>query len=253
MSTSGHLAAVTIYNHFQRFHTMMGHAVELGYVVKNPCQGVIITKPELTEKVVWDEQQVKHFNSFLKTCLLRYTALFMLLLKTGARIGEILALRWTDIDFVAGTISITRTATAKGYNPPKSKYGTRKVPLDQGTIKMLSKHRTQQGKEKLLHGEGYNPENLVFCKRRGVRLPYREAREAYVCLVSGSGLPYLPMHRLRHLHATMLLKDGNHSIKAVAERLGDSPATIEKTYAHVLTGMREAIVQTIEQMYEERP
>lgn len=66
-------------------------------------------------------------------------------------------------------------------------------------------------------------------------------------------LPYLPPHRLRHLHATMLLKDGHHSVKVVAERLGDSPATIEKTYAHVLTGMREAIVQTIEQMYEERP
>jgi integrase len=213
---------------------------------------VLITKPEMAEKVVWDESQVKLFNRFLASCVLRYTALFMLLLKTGARIGEILALRWTDIDFAAGTISITRTATAKGYNPPKSKYGTRKVPIDQGTLKMLSRHRTQQGKEKLLHGEGY-PENLVICKHKGTRLPYREAREAYKRTVSHAGLPYLPPHRLRHLHATMLLKDGHHSVKAVAERLGDSPATIEKTYAHVLTGMREAIVQTIEQMYEERP
>jgi len=170
--------------------------------------------------VIWDEGQVKQFNNFVKNCTLRYVALFMLLLRTGARVGEILALRWSDIDFEVGTISITRTATPKGtYNPPKSKYSIRRVSLDRGTLKMLSKHKIQQGKEKLLHGEGFNLENLVFCKQSGVSFPYREAREAYATLVKGSKLPFIPMHRLRHIHATMLLKDGRHSVKPLPNGL----------------------------------
>ena len=61
----------------------------------------------------------------------------------------------------------------------------------------------------------------------------------------------MPMHRLRHIHVTLLLKE-HHSVKAVAERVGDSPATIEKTYAHVLVSMREAIVQTVAQVFQDQ-
>jgi len=119
-------------------------------------------------------------------------------------------------------------------------------------MKILSKHRIQQGREKLLHGGDYNPEDLVFCNSIGGRPRYRKIRDSYKSMVKATGLPYIPPHSLRHTHATLLLKDG-HSVKAVAERLGDDPATIEKTYAHVLPSMREAIVKSIECMFEERP
>ncbi len=245
----------TMHQRFQMFDTMMRYAFGIDYILKNPCNGVIINKPEVEEKVVWNESQAKQFDRFLKATKMLYATLYMLLLKSGARIGEILALRWSDVDFEEGTIHITRTVAGKGYNPPKSKNGIRKVPLDRSTLQILMRHRVQQNKEKLLHGGDYNSENLVFCSQqnKGKRLSYRRALDAYGRIVKMSGLPYIPPHGLRHTHATMLLKDGCHSVKAVAERLGDDPITIEKTYAHVLISMRQEIVKSIEQMYEEKP
>lgn len=61
-------------------------------------------------------------------------------------------------------------------------------------------------------------------------------------------LPYITIHGLCHTHATMLLSNG-HSVNAVAERLGDSPETIMRTYAHVTTGMQAEMVKTVEQVY----
>ena len=153
---------------------------------------------------------------------------------------------------VSKLVQYTRTENRKGYNPPKSKNSIRKVPLDQGTVKLLSRHRTQQGKEKLLRGGDYNSENLVFCNSEGNKVSYWSVLRSYKHIVKTAGLPFIPPHGLRHTHITHLLKEG-HSVKAVAERVGDDPVTIEKTYAHVLPSMREAIVKTIEQMYEENP
>jgi integrase len=244
----------TVELRFRIFKTMMKYAVKANYILKNPCDGVIVNKPDDKERPVWDEKQCRQFDRFMRTCIIRYAALFVLLLKSGARIGEILALRWSDVDFEEAFIYITRTVSGKGYNPPKSKNGKRNVPLDQGTMRMLSKHKIQQDKEKLLHGEGYNPENLVSCTSMGNRLLYRKARESWgsIFKFKVAGLPYIPPHGLRHTHITHLLRVG-HSIKAVAERVGDDPSTIEKIYAHVVPSMREAMVKSIEQMYGERP
>ncbi len=241
----------TVHQRFTKFKTMMKHAVELEYISKNPCSGVIVNKPDVEEMAVWDEVQVRLFDSFLKACLMRYAVMIMLLFKTGARIGELLGLRWTDIDFRVGAIHVNRTAARNGYNPPKTKNSMREVPLDEDTLKLLSKHKIQQAKEKLSFGEGYNPENLVFSTKRGRKIPYSSTNDSYHRIVLASGLPYIPPHGLRHTHITHLLK-GN-SVKAVAERVGDDPVTIEKTYAHVLPSMREAILKSIEQIYEDKP
>ncbi len=238
--------------YFTNLKTAFRYAAGPGvrYVSYNPCDGVIIAKPDEKEKQIWDDGQAQQFLQFCKTTTMRYAILFTLLLKTGARIGEILSLRWSDVDLKAGTIHITRTITKGGYGPPKSKNGIRKMPIGQGTIKLLSKHRIQQNKEKLLFGEGYNPEDLVICKGNGKRLPYQDAYQSFKCFCKYSELPYIAPHGLRHTCATMLVAHG-HPIKTIAELLGDDPTTIEKTYAHNTPTMRAEMLQTIEQVYEE--
>lgn len=136
-----------------------------------------------------------------------------------------------------------------GYNPPKSKNSMRKVPIGEGTMMLLSNHKTRQGKEKLLFGEGYNPENVVICKNDGKQLPYQIAYRSFNSFCRTSGLPYITPHGLRHTCATMLVAHG-HPIKTIAEWLGDDPATIEKTYAHNTPTMRAEVLRTIEQIYE---
>lgn len=250
LSTKVDKSTVKLY--FIKFKAAMKYACSpsIRYLIHNPCADVIANEPDFKEKPVWDDNQANQFIRFCKATKLRYAALFILLLKTGARIGEILGLRWTDVDIEAGVIHITRTAARKGgYNPPKSRNGIRKVPIDEGTVKVLSRHRIQQGKEKLLHGEGYNPENLAFCTGVGTRILYIIAYSAFKCVSRRAGLPYITIHGLRHTHATFLLRHG-HSVNLVAERLGDDPKTIMGTYAHVLPGMQAEAVKTIEMLYE---
>jgi integrase len=151
-------------------------------------------------------------------------------------------------------MSITRTLLSDGsYGPPKSKKGTRNVPLSKGTLKVVNKLKIWQAKEKLLHGRDWNPGSLLFCRENGTQLPDHEARDEWERIVAHiKGIPYLPPHRLRHSHITMLLKAGLPA-SSVAERVGDTTATIEKDYAHVLQSMRDQVVQVIEQEFEELP
>ncbi len=190
---SSKLKNSSVERYFVNFKTAFKYAASPGvrYTLFNPCDGVIINKPDDVEKAVWDDDQSNQFIRFCKATKQKYAVLYVMLLKTGARIGEFLALRWTDVDLDAGVIRITRTVSGsgKGYNPPKSRNSIRKLPLDGGTLNLLSKHRVRQGKEKLLHGEGYNPEGLVFCTRKGNKQTYSEARRVFESLCKKAGLP----------------------------------------------------------------
>jgi len=242
----------TLNLYFQKFNVAMKYACRsnIRYLVSNPCDDVIVNKPQDKEKPVWDDSQSNQFIRFCKASIFRYITMFVVLLKTGLRVGEILALRWTDVDLNVGVIHVSRTVLRDGkYGPPKSRRSIRKVPIEQGTVKILLKYRVQQNKEKLLCGEGYNSEGLIFTSNTGKRVTKSVVTRSFKRYCKQAQLPNIRVHGLRHTHATMLLRNG-HSVNAVAERLGDTPETIMMTYGHVTPGMQLEILKTIEQNYE---
>lgn len=197
---SRRLKKSTLNLYFSRLKAAMRHAVDVGLIARNPCSGVIVARPEEGEKAVCDDDQA---NRFLRYCKKHedekgYAALFTLLLKTGMRIGEALALRWRDVDFDEGVVHVTRTVSGRGYSPPKSKNGVRKVPLDAGTLNMLSKHRVRQNKLKLLHGASWNQEGLVFCTEEGEKLSHGTVYSAFRRMIKRAGVPEITLHGLRH-------------------------------------------------------
>jgi integrase len=243
----------TVKLYFQKFNVAMKYACKpnIRHLINNPCDDVIVNKPDSKEKAVWDDRQSKTFIRFCKTSASRYASMFILLLNTGARIGEILALHWTDVDLDVGIIQVTKTAPRKGKShSPKSSHSIRKVPIDPFTVKILMRHKARQNKEKLMHGEGYNPENFVFVTKPGNKVLYIIAYRSFEICSKKAALPYITIHGMRHTHATMLLKHG-HSVNAVAERIGDSAETVIRTYAHVTPGMHAEMVKTIEQTIAE--
>jgi integrase len=212
---------------------------------------VIVPKEETAEKQIWEDEQANSFICSCKDFLRSYSTLFVMLLKTGLRVGEALALRWTDIDLDQGVLHVARTVKADGsYGPPKTKRSVRKVSFDGGTLKMLQRHKIHRVKEKLRGGEGYNRDSLIFTTRTG-RRPWLSHGRAVLpaCLQDLSGSPYITIHGLRHTHATMLL-NGGHSVIVVAERLGDTPETISMIYGHATPRNQLEILKTIEQAYE---
>jgi integrase len=243
----------TVRLYFQKLNVAMEYACKptIRYLINNPCVDVILNKPGYKERHLWDENQSKQFiQNWPLFRKMRYIALFVLLLDTGARIGEILALRWSDVDLEKREVYIVKTALRRGNDgSPKSRRSIRKVFFNEGTKKMLLEHRAKQDKEKSLYDGEYNPDKFVFCSCHGKQVSHPGAFYSFRRYCNIMKLPYITIHGLRHTIASMLLDKG-HTAVSVGERLGDTPETIMRSYAHRLPGMQAEIVKTIGSLWD---
>jgi integrase len=141
---------------------------------------------------------------------------------TGARRGEICALRWADVDVAAGTATIARSVVqidgAFHEGDPKS-HRTRYVALDPGLVGSLLEHRLAQDRWRQLMGAGWRDNDLVFPSPDGTFLRPDTLTHAFARHVRDAGVPKIRLHDLRHSHATHLIDDGNDAA-LVSDRLG---------------------------------
>ena len=174
-------------------------------------------------------------------------ALFVLALTTGMRRGEILALKWQDIDFDLNTLQVRRIFTrSKGHRyvlaEPKTEKSRRSVILPLITVGLLKQHRMSQQQAKSEAGEYWQANDLVFCTALGTPLNPNKVIERFETVLKRAGLPHIRFHDLRHSAATMLLAMGVHP-KVVQELLGHNQISMTMDiYSHVLPTMqREAM------------
>ncbi len=222
------------------------HAVGYGLLRDNVAMKVPLPRVDVEEMHPLDENQVKRFLAVARKN--RRYPLYLLALDTGMRLGEIVALEWTDIDFTTGVVSITKSVRSgeKGgarLKDVKTKASRRRIRLSRRTLDALAEYRpTVSGK-------------LIFPVRKkgpsrpgGGYLDKTNVRRAFHRLLSQAGLPQIRFHDLRHTHATLaLLKTKN--IKAVSARLGhaDIRVTLD-TYAHYLPAMEDELVAAMEDL-----
>jgi integrase len=159
------------------------------------------------------------------------------------RRGEVLGLRWRDIDLDAGRLSVSQTVVAPEgkvqFSSPKTEKGRRSVALDTGTVEEIRAHRRRQLQERLAFGAGYSDLDLVFCEADGEALSPNAFSQAFDRRVNSSGLPRIRLHDLRHTHATLGLSAGVHA-KVMSERLGHSTVSITlDIYSHAVPGLQE--------------
>jgi integrase len=181
----------------------------------------------------------------------RLYARFALAVGSGMRQGELLGLRWSDVNFEQGTIKVARTLGTVGnqfiVKAPKSKYSRRTINLPSFALAALQAQRHAMLKE----GNITAP---VFCTKTGQYISKsnltRQVLKPILKSVSKiSALPSIRFHDLRHTHATTLLARG-HSIKAVSHRLGHASIDITlKTYAHVLPEDDRTLATGLDRMF----
>lgn len=242
------LSPGTAREYLAKIKSAFNQAVKWDILGKNPAAGIKLPKYEAPEKDVWTETEVKQFLQ--EAGKYRYYPVFWLALYTGMRIGEILALRWTDIDLEKRIIYVRRTVSGKGYQPPKNKR-KRKIPVDQDTVELLKKYRKRQMEECLRFGRKWTPDMLVFTTQKDKPVTYKVCRTSFQYAVNKAMekhniKPISGLHQLRHTHATILLRQGVNP-KIVAERLGHSSVKITlDTYSHVLPDTQEEAVQALQ-------
>jgi integrase len=163
---------------------------------------------------------------------------FWLAAHTGMRRGELLGLRWRDIDLDGARLTVARGIVCVGTNlvetPGKTPGSARTIDLDAATVDVLARWHTDQ--QRTWQAEGVPGE--LFAKPDGNLLHPQTLSQAFDRIVSRTDLPPLTLHGLRHTHATLLLQAGV-PLKVVSERHGHAhPAFTMATYQHVLPGMQ---------------
>ena len=226
-------------------------AYKWGKVTKNVAKLVKPPKIVAEKFRVWDEGQLRTFLEVAKSHRL-YIA-FLLAATTGMRQGEILGLRWQDIDFDKAILSVTQ-AIARDHHgfmvsEPKTSSSRRTIALPSNVIRSLKQHRKLQWSE-MLAAKSYEDHGLVVQTLVGTPVSPRNFARVWYSLLKRAGVPRIRFHDLRHTHATLMLKQGVHP-KIVSERLGHSSVQITlDTYSHLLPNMQAAAAEGFGKLLE---
>lgn len=180
-------------------------------------------------------------------------ALLTTALATGMRKGELLALRWRDVDLDRGTLAVTgtlqRTAAGLVISETKTAKSRRQVELSAVAVQALRRHRAAQTERRLLAGREWNDHGLVFPStlgkpQDGSHLLYGQFHP----LLKAAGLPVIRFHDLRHTAATLMLGRGVHP-KIVSEMLGHATVAITlDLYSHVTPTMQRQAAQVLDDL-----
>jgi integrase len=235
------------------------YALKMDYISHNPMEHVIVPKKEeeflvheTPKRNFWNKEEVKNFLSQLQNEDPQDFIMFYLLIYTGMRKGELLALEWEDINFQNKTVLINKTIFFKDNQEILQKvknYQARTISLDSQTVKYLQKWRVQQREKLLWHGYTQTPKNvLTRPDMRPLRLAYPNDRLA--SLIKKYNMHRITVHGLRHTHASILFEAGV-SIKEVQARLGhrDIKTTMD-IYTHVTDIVKEKTADTFHRYIE---
>ena len=164
------LSTTTVRSYHAVLYSALQHAVRLRLLVSNPADAVERPRPAHVEMRTWDRAQVRTFLEVTATDPLG--AFWCLAVVTGLRQGELLGLRWQDVDFERGTISVQRGVLrgetgGREFGPPKSKSGQRQVALPTPGVAALRAHRTCQLELRLAAGPAWREQGLVFPRDDG--------------------------------------------------------------------------------------
>ena len=181
----------------------------------------------------------------------RFEAIFTVALSLGLRLGEIIGLRWQDVDLNAGTLTVNQTiyrVRGKGViaAAPKTERSRRTLHLPESVVSALRSHRARQLQERLAAGRDWKDTGLVFTSRIGTPVDQRNLFRAFKALLAKAGLPDVRFHDLRHSAASLLLAQGV-PMRAVMELLGHSSiSTTADIYSHVMPAMMREVADKMD-------
>ncbi|GAA1669000.1 site-specific integrase [Kribbella yunnanensis] len=245
-------------------------------IPSNPCKTA--KRPRREAKplgTVWSAEELRMFLQHAESH--RLFAFFRLSAYSGARRGELLFLRWANVDFEKGAIRIQGTAGMVGgkrlEGTPKSGR-ERTVPLDKRTLTILREHQARQAVEQMTAGDAWLGEDYVFTTGLGRPVPPDTVTNLISVLIRQFNEPAIPgtrktprqklprpahplpparLHDLRHVHATLLLIAGV-PVHVVAERLGHAdPAITLRVYAHVIRQHADEAANTFADAVDGKP
>jgi integrase len=231
-------------------------AIEWDLIIRNPLAKVDIPRARRRKYTTWSKEELQRFLSFAKLENIIYYTAFLTAAYTGMRRGELLGLKWEDIDFEKSTISIERNLIYDDegfqFGDLKTESSQREIAIDDFLLKELKRYKAKQSEIKLIVGSQYQDNNLVFARENGNPIYPRTLTTIFNRVQKAANVTKIRFHDLRHTHATLLLEAGV-SLKEVQVRLGHSSIkTTGDIYAHVTEQMNEVTAQKFYEYMQKR-
>lgn len=221
----------------------LGRAMRYGWVHRNVA---VLTDPPRLERFEIKPFLPDEARAFLEAARGDdLEALYKLALSTGLRQGELLGLKWEDVNLDGAELRVNHALQRFGGSlhlvPPKTLRSRRSVPVPALAVEALRRHRATQRDSRLLAGARWHETGLVFTTKWGTPIEPRNATRSFKRLLAKAGIREIRFHDLRHSCATLLLVQGV-SPRVVMEILGHSQISLTmNTYSHVIPAMqREA-------------
>ncbi len=248
------LSSSTVHKIHTVLHKALSQAVAWSLVPRNVTEAVKPPAPSPREMRPLTTDEARRLLDAARGD--RLEALYILAITTGMRQGELLGLKWSDVDLEEpenGSLCVRRTLTRIDggkrvvLGEPKTRKSRRTLRLTPEAVQILRRHLELQMEEIGLLGDRYGDQGLVFTTEAGTPVnPSNLRQRSFAPLLRRAGLPPIRFHDLRHTCATLLLAQGTHP-KFVQELLGHATIAITlDTYSHVLPGMGDQTVRAMQ-------
>ena len=226
------LSQKTILEHHRLIRAMLHRAVYWQLLFSNPCERVQPPKSKKPKRRYYDDEQCKVLLSNLNELSvddIKYKTAITLTLFTGVRLGELMGLEWSDIDFRNGIVCINRSSqylAKEGIftKMPKTENSIREVGIPDFVVSLLEEYKLWYDNQKELCGELWIDSNRLFVQADGKPMHPSTISKWFVKFVEQIGLPVINFHGLRHTNATLLIAQ-NIEVPIVSARLGHAQLT----------------------------
>ncbi|MGB7605896.1 MAG: site-specific integrase [Lutisporaceae bacterium] len=222
-------------------HEALSHAVRMQIIVRNVTDFVTTPKQKKYRSTAYEEEQALELLEISKGTDME--APITLALGLGLRRGELLGLKWHDIDFKNKQVRIINNLIYANkkleFKDPKSESGIRTLEMPEGMIAILKRHQLKQKEYRLFYGSEYQENDLVCCYEDGQPYIPGTFSTKFTRFLSRNNLPKIRLHDLRHTNASLMLQYGVPA-KVASQRLGHSTIGITMDlYSHVIGDMQK--------------
>jgi integrase len=259
------LAARTAHYSYSVLRRALQFAVDWKYIPVNPASSRMRAAKrrqvkELSNIRFLNREESCHFLDAVRGD--RHEALYVLAITTGMRQGEMLGLQWPDVDLAAGKITISRSLHRTKrrrdtenpeawftFRQPKTTGSRRTLDIPPVTVSALQGRRRQQDEQRLLAGESWTEQKLIFTTRLGTPVDTSNILHRFQQILKEAGIEKMRFYDLRHTHASLLIAEGVHP-KKIAERLGH--ASIKLTmdlYGHLFDGSDKESADRMQKLF----
>jgi integrase len=235
-------------------HGVLGHALKdaqrMGLVARNVCDLLDPPRKAKRRSMIYTAEQVAQLLEALKGTPIE--PIIMLVVSTGARLGELISLKWPQVDLERATVTIHegRAEVIGGYadTEPKTEAGNRTIPLTARMVAILREHRTRQLEHRLWLGDVWRDLDYVFPNEQGGPQQHSVPEHRFKKLLKRHGLPHIRIHDLRHTAASLLLAQGVPAPE-VSRILGHASVDITyRLYAHAVPQAQQQALNAMERI-----